>query len=169
MSTFDCRHDLLCGVPHHQHCSLKALDIEVFLLVTTDLRSSFDGSVNRLGVLLHGEILDHLLLNDRSRALECVHDIPCSISDLLKSFASVATLLFALPAVGFALLACCWLCSSACCWLCSCIACSWLCSFSSFDHVSRSSMYFSLSSCPCCHHCSLAVVPSLFLSRVNLW
>ena len=42
VSIFDCRHDLLGGMLHYQHCSLKALDIEVFLQVKTDLRSSFD-------------------------------------------------------------------------------------------------------------------------------
>ena len=41
-----------------------------------------------LGVLLHESgILGHLLLNDRNHARECVHDIPCSVSNLLKSLA----------------------------------------------------------------------------------
>ena len=69
MSILDCRHDLLGDTLHHQHCSLNALDIEVFRQLTTDLRSSFDLSVNHLGVLLHESgILGHLLLNDRNRA-----------------------------------------------------------------------------------------------------
>ena len=113
MSTFDCRHDLLCGVPHHQHCSLKALDIEVFVQVTTDLRSCFDCSVKRLGVLLHGEILDHLLLNHSSHARECVHDLlllNLGFAEVLRrvSVAALCSLCLQLallfsPAVGCAL------------------------------------------------------------------
>ena len=72
--------------------------------------------MNHLGVLLRESgILGHLLLNDRNHARECVHDISCSISDLLKSFAlfpsslSLCSLCLRLallfsPAVGYGLL-----------------------------------------------------------------
>ena len=42
-----------------------------------------------------------------------------SVSHRTPVFGLVATIWFALPAVGYALLAWCWLCSSACYWLCS--------------------------------------------------
>ena len=59
------------------------------------------------------------------------------------------------PLVGFACrwlcssLDCCWLCSSACCWLCS-SACCWLCSSRFISSSLYISVFFSLSSCPCC-------------------
>ena len=151
-------------MPHHQHCSLNALRIEVFLQVT-DLGSSFVFSVNHLGVLLfESGILGHLLLNDRNHARECVHDISLlnlGFPEVLRLvpfvLVSVAALWFALPAVGFALLPAVGFALSVL-----------------FDYVSRSSMYFSRSplalvaSFSLFTTGSLGVVPSLFLSRV-LW
>ena len=108
---FDCRHDLLRDMPHHRRCSLKVLDIEVFLQVTTDLCSSVDFSVNHLGVLLfESGILGHLLLIDRNHSRECVHDIlllSIGFAKVLRLvlfvLVYVADLWFALPAVDCAL------------------------------------------------------------------
>ena len=98
-------------------------------------------------------------------ARECLHDIPLlnhCFAEVLRLvhfvLVSLAALWFALPAVGCALL-----------------PDVGYVFFSSFDYVSRSSMYFSRSPLALVASFSLfttgsfAVVPSLLLSRVTLW
>ena len=68
------------------HCSLNALDLP-------GLRSSFDCTVDHLGVLLReGGILAHLLLKVEITRVSMTSR--CLLSELLKSFASFVLTVF---------------------------------------------------------------------------
>ena len=85
VSIYDCRQDLLGGITHHQRSSLNA-------------RCPFFSC----------RVLGHLLLNDRNRVLECVHDshqISLDFAEVLRRVSGRSPLLCVLLALLFCLLA----------------------------------------------------------------
>ena len=130
--------------------------------------------MNNISVLLfESGILGHLLLNDRSHAQQCVHDFPLLNLEFAEVLRLVHFVLVSIAALWFA------------------FACSGLCSsrlpldvlFSPAVGYALSVLLIlpqdrrCISRCPLARvaslppltTCSLAVVPSLFLSRVTLW